>query len=367
MSQYPKWAQALNIPEEKWNEWCQASPDTESILFWGLTHEQISWCDYSKWAKDSYEICLLEDTYFQLEDTIGAELKSYMDSTLWKPWIQPLYCWDNVVYVACLEPTEITSTTKTMIPVICSPWQLETRWEKLKVLIETPEASSDLPDLPDGMIMTPDLGVKAKIKSPEEPAPQTQLSITKDAASIHLTKFNYEPPPAQASTETHDFGPISLSEAPPDINPTLKEREIVSWLFNQIQPFFEMIWWVTLQEDRAVVKWWYPAKKFDPNQLKVDTHTPSFFRIVKKTKLPYHGHIVDSVSHQTFFAAFGDGNLPAHVTALPIILQSEFKEILIGSSNQKQQDPQMLVKVEKILEKALQTLEAQRKPSQKTA
>ena len=367
MSMSPKWVQALNISEEKWKDWSQASPDAESILFWCLTHEQISWSDYSKWAKNHYEICLLDDTYFQLEDTIGEELKSFMDSTLWKPWLQPLYSWDNVVYVACLEPTEVASTTKTMVPVICSPWQLETRWEKLKALTEIQEASSDLPDLPDGIIMTPDLAGKAKPILPEEPTAQTGLSITRDAASIHLTKFNYEPGPTQGTTETHDFGAISLSEAPPDINPSLKEREIISWLFNQIQPYFEMIWWMTLEDDKAVVKWWYPNKKFDPSQLKVDTHTPSFFRIVKKTKLPYHGHIVDSTCHQTFFSAFGDGSLPAHVTALPIVLQSQFKEILVGSSNQKQQDPQMLVKVEKILEKALQALDAQRKPSQKTA
>lgn len=363
MSDYPYWAQALNISAEKWQEWCNAIPDHDSILFWGLTHEQISWSNYSQWSKGHYELCLLDDAYFQLEDTIGPELKSLLDSTLWKPWFQPLYNWDNVVYIACLEPFEApVSTTKVFVPVICSPWQLETRWEKLSKLLSSTESPSELPELPDGIIMN------GLVPPPyPETAAHTGLSVTKDAASIHLTQFNFEAQPTHASTETHDFGPISLSEAPPDINPSLKEREIISWLFNQIQPFFEMIWWVTLSDDKATVKWWYPAKKFDPSQLKIDTHTPSFFRIVKKTKLPYHGHIVDSVAHQTFFAAFGEGTLPAHVTALPVILQSEFKEMIIGSSNLKQQDPQMLAKVEKILEKALQALDSQREPTQKTA
>lgn len=372
MLPYPVWAQALNISEEKWTEWSATHPSAADILFWGLTHEQISWCDYREWSKNHYGLCTLDDSYFQMEDTINEELKTYLELSSWSPWCQPLYAWDDVVYIACLEPQDLPATpSKSFISVICSPWQLENRWEKIKGMTEGSKPQDSLPDMPAGIIMNPPkvhLSIGSDPSSPPESKfpEQGDLSITKNAASIHLTKFNYEAQPQNATSETYDFGPISIQEAPQDINPDLKEREIVSWLFNQLTPYFEMIWWIELKDEKAVVKWWYPAKKFDPSQLKIDTHTPSFFRIVKKTKLPYHGHIVDSTAHQMFFSAFGDGVLPAHVTAMPIILQSNFNEILVGSSNQKQQDPQMLSKVEKLLEKALQSLESQRKPTQKT-
>jgi hypothetical protein len=45
---------------------------------------------------------------------------------------------------------------------------------------------------------------------------------------------------------------------------------------------------------------------------------PSFLRIVMKTLMPYHGYLVDSPTHQGFFAALGLSALPACVTAVPI-------------------------------------------------
>lgn len=376
MAEYPLWAQALNISEEKWKEWCKSLSDPASILMWGLTHEQISWSTYWAWAKGHYELCYLDDTYFQLEDTIGDELQSCIDPALWRPWAQPLYMWDDVVYVACLEPTEFTANNnKQFVSIMCSPWQLESRWEKIKKYQESPKDPNPTLDVPEGIILNNSTKVHLNMgekESPQPPTPtsmtqQSQVSLTNNTTPIHLTQFNFEAAPQQGNDETSEFGPINVMDAPSDINSSLKEREIIAWLFNQLQPYFEMMWWVELNDEKATVKWWHPGKKFDPSQLKVDTHTPSFFRIVKKTKMPYHGHIVDSVTHQTFFGAFGDSSLPAHVTALPVILQSNFREMLVGSSNQKQQDPQTLIKVEKILEKALQVIESQRKPTQKTA
>ena len=369
MSQSPLWVQALNIAEEKWTEWTHSHSEPESILFWGLTHEQISWHDYREWAKNHYGLCVLDDSYFQLEDMLGEELHSTIDPQLCRPWLQPLYCWEDVLYIACLEPIDIPSDKK-VVPILCSPWQLESRWEKIKDKVDTPKDPDSLPDLPDGIVIDPNppkVQLNLGQKEEAQPVIPTSVTLTKDESPMHLTHFNFEAQGPQPLPETYDFGPISLGDAPAELHPSLKEKEIISWLFQQLQPFFEMMWWVDLQDERVVVKWWYPEKKFDPTLLRVDTHTPSFFRIVKKTKLPYHGHIVDSAAHQTFFSAFGGGTLPAHVTALPVILQSNLREIFIGSTDQKHQDPQLLVKVEKILEKALQVLESQRKPKQKTA
>jgi hypothetical protein len=50
----------------------------------------------------------------------------------------------------------------------------------------------------------------------------------------------------------------------------------------------------------------------------VHLQNPTFLRIVAKTAMPYHGYLMDSEAHRSFFQALGYQDLPACVTAIPI-------------------------------------------------
>jgi hypothetical protein len=58
--------------------------------------------------------------------------------------------------------------------------------------------------------------------------------------------------------------------------------------------------------------------------------TPSIFRIVAQTKLPYHGYVRPSEVNDAFFNAFQNGKTPPHVTITPVKVKGVVCAMLLG-------------------------------------
>lgn len=58
--------------------------------------------------------------------------------------------------------------------------------------------------------------------------------------------------------------------------------------------------------------------------------TPSIFRIVATTQLPYHGRVAKSAINDRFFQAFFKGEYPAHVTVVPALYEKQLVGMLLG-------------------------------------
>lgn len=65
----------------------------------------------------------------------------------------------------------------------------------------------------------------------------------------------------------------------------------------------------------------------------VSLDEPSLFRIVQKTKMPYHGFLVNSPEHVQFFSNINDGHLPKCATALPLNIGGKDFGILLAFSD----------------------------------
>jgi hypothetical protein len=62
----------------------------------------------------------------------------------------------------------------------------------------------------------------------------------------------------------------------------------------------------------------------------IDLSKRSIFRIAYRTCLPYHGYVVASPENDTFFAEWYNGQLPKHVTLMPMLINNQLIGMIMG-------------------------------------
>ncbi len=183
---------------------------------------------------------------------------------------------------------------------------------------------------------TESMGRDSKTEVPHHLDAVSESKVARMEGSAKNFKAFMEEPEAQEPTSTgHTFtgsfaGPridspaesvIDIKKlAPGDIADASTENEAVAWAFKKLKDHFNQSM-ILLFEGHGVRPWkweksWAPRSE---DALKLfDLGSPGIFRIVKRTNLPYHGHVVPSDANQQFFLNWGLANLPAHASVLPM-------------------------------------------------
>jgi hypothetical protein len=65
----------------------------------------------------------------------------------------------------------------------------------------------------------------------------------------------------------------------------------------------------------------------------VSFEDPSVFRIAFRTCLPYHGYVVSSDENAKFFDQWLGGQLPKHITLVPMMIDGQLCGMLLGITN----------------------------------
>ncbi len=153
--------------------------------------------------------------------------------------------------------------------------------------------------------------------------------------------------------------PGTAKPAPPKAPPAAKKKSATSFstaeieqitdeTFTQLRGLYKNCFLMRCQGGRAVLHRWDPTMK--PNNagkgIGVDLAFPTFFRILHKTNLPYHGYLVDSPAHKSFFAELKIKDLPGCVTAIPIKDETTLVGVLVGIGDESLQKLDMLKKAE---------------------
>jgi hypothetical protein len=68
----------------------------------------------------------------------------------------------------------------------------------------------------------------------------------------------------------------------------------------------------------------------------IDLTNPSIFRVVKQTKLPYHGYVVPNLINDSFFQTWNKGDYPQHVTIVPVLYEKNLVGMLLGTATSAQ-------------------------------
>jgi hypothetical protein len=78
---------------------------------------------------------------------------------------------------------------------------------------------------------------------------------------------------------------------------------------------------------------WLPVHPESPASVPLDR--PSLFRIVYRTTLPYHGYVMTNDINQKFFNEWNRGQVPDHLTAVPIVVDQKIAGMAIGLINDR--------------------------------
>ncbi len=65
----------------------------------------------------------------------------------------------------------------------------------------------------------------------------------------------------------------------------------------------------------------------------INLDQPSIFRVVSRTKLPYHGYTKPSACNDMFFGEWSNGTPPAHVTLVPIMIKDQLVGMILGATD----------------------------------
>ena len=100
------------------------------------------------------------------------------------------------------------------------------------------------------------------------------------------------------------------------------DKEVIA-CFNQCKTFFKKSMLLAIgDKDRVVKPILWEGGDFDikkPSMVEFSLRIPSIFRVVSGTQRPYHGYVVTNDLNEAFFEAWNHGQVPDHVTIVPLM------------------------------------------------
>lgn len=99
------------------------------------------------------------------------------------------------------------------------------------------------------------------------------------------------------------------------------DKEVMA-TFKQMKTFFKKSMLLAIGDKDRVIKpllWDSGFVASETAKSEFELKTPSFFRIVATTQKPYHGFVTPSDFNDTFFEAWNHGQIPDHITLVPVM------------------------------------------------
>jgi hypothetical protein len=246
----------------------------------------------------------------------------------------------------------------------------ETSGESMPEPEATPAAATDLPD---GISMDVSAGLLAKLtfgtakNKPTEPAPATSVAtpepVTAPAAPEPMAAVPEPAPVQMAAAPEPAPAPVAAAPAAAPIEMQMDNVTITNWDLGVVDSIDSStpLQACTSKEEVALQTMQLAMKAFEgvmvflmrdqkPTPFRwtnhfmgqgaenafggVDLSKPSIFRIVHRSRLPYHGRIAASPENDRFFKAFCGGVHPKHVTLVPVFHEKELLGMIMGIAPQ---------------------------------
>jgi|GEM_PF-4732257 len=183
------WMKDLNLKPEDFSQ----CPEDQNPLLWAFESELLHEQTYTDWASVAYELPVLKSEFFEMawDKTLRA---TFQDVFPWEKDCFPVHKWEDVLYVACLEPQQIPVDAKVCF-LIASPKAMMNAWESLEELQQNP---------PQPETITPSADTVAPHTSEIVAAhPDLEPSVLNFDISA-LDQESPEPPPASATPSIPD-------------------------------------------------------------------------------------------------------------------------------------------------------------------
>ena len=200
---------------------------------------------------------------------------------------------------------------------------------------------------------------------PPAPEPASSLSTEIPVMPESLPEISIVKPkpidmPAPVMKATPSVPEISLviapiESAPPTIpvvtlNEVEDEESAMVAAFTEMKMFFDQSMYLKWDGQSFLpCKWnegWKPVPGAE--QIPIQTNVPSLFRIVVRTQHSYHGKIMPTPVHESFFKSWGLVGLPDMATVIPIKVQGALHGILLSVGPESSVEARVLQHAEKV-------------------
>jgi hypothetical protein len=296
------WIEKFNIDEEKIPK--QGDHGLYgTALYRVLKRGMLKSEDYLHWAQDQYKMATLKDEFLnsppQDFDNLWIKWEKALD---WSPELMPIAEWDDVLFVAALEPMEHRPENIRIQPVLAHWHQIETLFKKVNPDYEKQkEVEHDLPDnfFDDESSITNNTKTSITRIQGDRPA-DFKTQVAKVAENVHKHEF-------KNLTTTAQTGFLAKAAL---------------HYFERLHEHYDFSVLLEPQGDSMRVTAWDPkiSPLKDPTKVSIPLLTPSIFHIVKKTSKPFHGQVVNNKINQMFFSAFlQDPENVKFATVIPIL------------------------------------------------
>lgn len=101
----------------------------------------------------------------------------------------------------------------------------------------------------------------------------------------------------------------------------------------QLKPFFKKAMILAVGDKDSFVKPLVWDKDFEnqkPQSVEFNIKTPCIFKVVSGTQKPYHGYVIVNDLNESFFEAWNQGQVPDHVTIVPLLDGENVVGMLMG-------------------------------------
>jgi len=378
MSDSQTWVEALNINPELLAEWSSQAPAGKPILVFCIEQGLVDYGEYMRWAQSRFELPILQANFF-LGSFDSKHLESAKNSGDWHPWIFPVENWENITYIACVEPPHEPESPDIRY-VLADPRAMSEAWgftSKEKAPPPVPEempagfSAAPQPFVLDLDNATFNVGAVAEVKAEEPEKDVTENTIP--SVISHLPEENTE----SVAPKPPELKVVPLSPPMDEVAPTaavknptttplrstassVDEDSAVKSMFAQLRERYSASLILKCSDQNARVYMWDQTitPTGDTSKTTVNLSYPTFMRIVAKTNLPYHGYLVDSPAHREFFSALGIDPLPTCVTAIPVRFENHLWGIVVALGNEENQKMESLSFVHDAAERLINTVGA---------
>lgn len=386
MSDQQTWVEALNINPDLLAEWSAQAPARKPILVHCIEQGLVDYGEYMRWAQERFQLPVLQANYFQATFD-PSQLDQAKITGEWHPWIYPVDKWENITYIACVEPPQEPESPDVRY-VLADPRAMRDAWGGTATTIR-PLNSQEVPppvpaeDLPNGLTASPppfvldldnatfNIGPVTEVKprpvAKVEEEAEEEIIDSSQVSEIRVieTPAPVAPPAApKAQPKAPELKvvpsapqPVAAKKAPaPQTAVSAADEDgAIKTLFTQLRERYSASLILKCDGQNARLykndQTLTPSK--DSDKTSVNLSYPTFLRIVSKTNLPYHGYLVDSPAHQEFFTSLGLDKLPVCVTAIPVRFETFLWGIVVAFGDEENQKMESLSFAQEATEKLL--------------
>lgn len=181
-------------------------------------------------------------------------------------------------------------------------------------------------------VANPSLATKTATSYSAATAPKSTATTPPVAAP--LSENSFVEPGTKSTTRTYS--------SPPPLNPTptisvIQTQELEEELtlgFTKAYQFYRNLMILKLKDNVALPVRWDPSYKKPKSLQGISLNEPSIFRIVARTKKPFHGPITPNAINDQFIEYWFDGHKPNYLTIHPLFFEKECVGLLLGASDE---------------------------------